>query len=279
MTSQEFTPPEVVAISVSESPDAAKLGLGEPHLKNAIADLAIFMLAEGTDLAYGGDLRKYGFARLLLQLAHRYARGDDAEEERVVNYLAWPVHIQIPFKELEETARELSGVGRLHLLGSNGNSVSMESRSLATRSVPTHDQWCAGLTSMRKVMRESTDLRILVGGRVEGYKGAMPGIAEEALLSLSSGQALFLVGSLGGCAHDIAATLGLVDSFPRPNPAWTGRCQFERFGPADLNNGLTLEENQYLADAPYFDDALVLLLRGLYRLRGKVQGGPIEVSR
>ena len=276
MKSQEFTHPEVVAISVSDSPDTERLGLGELHLKNAIADLAIFMLAEGTDLAYGGDLRKYGFTRLLFQLAHRYSRGDDGDIARVVNYLAWPVHIQVPFQNLEETARDLSGAGRLNLLGLDGNSMSMESRSLATRAVPTVDQWCAGLTAMREVMRENTDLRILVGGRVEGYQGAMPGIAEEALLSLSSGQALFLVGSFGGCTHDVAASLGLVDSMRRPGPAWTGRCQFERFGPADLNNGLTLEENQYLADAPYFDDALVLLLRGLYRLRDKVQGCPID---
>ena len=267
MKSQQSSHPEVVALSVSDSPDMERLGLGELHLKNALADLAIFMLAEGTDLAYGGDLREHGFTRLLFQFAHRYHRGDDADESRVVNYLAWPVHIGLPFEVLEETARELAGVGRLSLLGIDGNSMSMESRSRADRTIPTDDQWCAGLTAMRKVMRGNTDLRILVGGRVEGYKGAMPGIAEEALLSLSSGQALFLVGSFGGCAHDVAATLGLVDSFSRPGPEWTGRCQFERFGPADLHNGLTLEENQYLADAPYFDDALVLLLRGLYRLR------------
>ena len=267
MKSREFSRPEVVAISVSESPDMATLGLGELHLKNAIADLAIFMLAERTDLAYGGDLRKYGFARLLFQLAHRYARGDDGDAARIVNYLAWPVHIQTPFQDLEETATELSGVGRLDLLGIDGSSISMECRRVATRTVPTDDQWCAGLTAMRQVMRENTDLRILVGGRVEGYKGSMPGVAEEALLSLSSGQALFLVGSFGGCTHDIAATLGLVDPFPRPSGEWKGRSQFRRFGPADLNNGLTLEENQYLADVPYFDDAIVLLLKGLNRLR------------
>ena len=269
MNSQQFSPPEIVAFSVSESPDMARLGLGELHLKNALADLAIFMLAEGTDLAYGGDLRQYGFTQLLFQLARRYARGDEGDAARIVNYLAWPVHIRIPFENLEETTRELSGAGRLALLGIDGSTMSMESRRTASATVPTDDQWCEGLTAMRRVMREHTHLRILLGGRVEGYKGVMPGIAEEALLSLSSGQALFLVGSFGGCTHDIAATLGLVDPYPRSCPAWAGRHQFERFGPADLNNGLTLEENRYLADAPYFDQAMVLLLRGLYRLRRK----------
>ena len=257
---------EVVAISVSESPDMAALGLRERHLKEAIADLATFMLAQGADLAYGGDLRKYGFTRLLFRLAHRYARGDDADGSRIVNYLAWPVHIRVPFQDLEEVAEELSGVGRLALLGIDGTDVRMDDRRVAARSEPTDDQWSAGLTAMRRVMLKATDCRILLGGRVEGYKGVMPGIAEEALFSLSARQALFLVGSFGGCAHDIAATLGLVDPMARSEPAWDGRRRFEAYGAADLNNGLTEGENRYLADTPYLDRALVLLLKGLYRL-------------
>ena len=258
---------EVVAISVSESPDMVTLGLGERHLKNAAAELAMFMLAEGTDLAYGGDLRKHGFTKLLFRLAQRYARGDDADTGRIINYLAWPVHVQIPFKDLEGTVEELSGAGRLALLGIDGTSMSMEDRSVAPAVDPTDDQWSAGLTAMRRVMCADTDCRILLGGRVEGYKGIMPGIAEEALHSLSAHQALFLVGSFGGCTHDIAATLGLVTPYSRTRPAWPGRSQFERYGPDDLNNGLTVEENRFLANTPYLDRALVLLLRGLYRLR------------
>ena len=93
MTARNSRRPEVVAISVSESPDMAALGLGERHLKNAAAELAMFMLAEGTDLAYSGDLRKHGFTKLLFRLAQRYARGNDADAGRIINYLAWPVHV------------------------------------------------------------------------------------------------------------------------------------------------------------------------------------------
>ena len=267
MTVQNFRHPEVVAISVSESPDMAALGLGERHLKNAAAELAMFMLAEGTDLAYSGDLRKRGFAKLLFRLAQRYARSNDADAGRIINYLAWPVHVQIPFKDLEKTVADLSWAGRLALLGMDGTSMSLEDRRVAPVADPTHDQWSAGLTAMRRVMCAATDCRILLGGRVEGYKGIMPGIAEEALHSLSTHQPLFLVGSFGGCTHDIAATLGLVTPYPRSQTAWPSRSRFERYGPDDLNNGLTVEENRYLADTPYLDRALVLLLKGLYRLR------------
>ena len=44
---------------------------------------------------------------------------------------------------------------------------------------------------MREVMCGETDARILLGGKVEGYRGAMPGIAEEALLSFNAQQPVF----------------------------------------------------------------------------------------
>ena len=47
-------------------------------------------------------------------------------------------------------------------------------------------------------MRQETRARIVLGGRVAGYKGRMPGIAEEALLSLQAQQPVFLLGGFGG---------------------------------------------------------------------------------
>lgn len=57
-------------------------------------------------------------------------------------------------------------------------------------------------------MMSDSDARVVIGGRVEGYKGAMPGIAEEVLLSLKAGKPIFLVGGFGGCTRDLAETLG-----------------------------------------------------------------------
>ena len=75
---------------------------------------------------------------------------------------------------------------------------------------------------MRRTMRGEIDARILMGGQVENYKGRMPGVAEEALLSLRSGQPVFLLGGLGGCARDIAETVGLADSWAGTRYAWPG---------------------------------------------------------
>ena len=65
-----------VAISISESPDMAVLGLSDEHLQDAMAELALALLSSGTSLAYGGDLRAHGFTELLFELLMRYQGRD-----------------------------------------------------------------------------------------------------------------------------------------------------------------------------------------------------------
>ena len=117
-------------------------------------------------------------------------------------------------------------------------------------------------------MRKRIDARILLGGRVEGYKGRLPGIAEEALLSLQSGQPVFLLGGFGGCARDIAEALDLAPAWQGSREQWPGRSDFRGYGPESLRNGLSYEENRVLATTPYIDQSLPLILRGLRSLRG-----------
>ena len=173
-----------------------------------------------------------------------------------------------PAVKLHDLESDLRGSAQLALLGHDGSRLTMEERRALQRHDPDHCEWTEGLTRMREVMRAETDARVVLGGRVEGYKGRMPGIAEEALLSLQSGQAVFLVGGFGGCTRDIAETLGLVDPWAGPGPGWPGREAFEEWGAEDLHNGLSRDENRVLAQSPYVDEVVDLVLRGLERLRG-----------
>jgi hypothetical protein len=116
---------------------------------------------------------------------------------------------------------------------------------------------------MRKVMVTQTHARIVLGGRVDKYKGLMPGIAEEALRSLEVRQPLYLMGGFGGCARDVAETMGLISPWAASRPAWPNRLSFKAFTVIDLNNGLTPEENATLARTPHVDQAVTLILRGL----------------
>ena len=257
-----------IAISVSESPDMAAFGLGAGHLRHAMAELALFLLSSGKTLVYGGDLRDQGFTELLFQLVLRYRRAGD-HSAKVVDYLAWPVHIRMKIDELASRARSTSHLAQLVLLRKHGEVLTMKGRQALPSHEPDDVEWATGLTGMRQTMRSHSDARVVLGGRVEGYKGRMPGIAEEALLSLESQQPVFLAGGFGGCARDIAETLGLVDTWAGSRPAWPGRQEFERYQDHDLRNGLTVDENRLLAVIPHADRIVTLVLRGLHRLQRK----------
>ncbi len=262
--------PMTVAISTSDSPDMAALGLGESHLKEAMAELAIQLLATGTNLAYGGDLRAHGFTQLLFQLVFRYTSTADLESRvRVTNHLAWPVHIRNPVEHIEALAAELRGAAELVLLRCDGTPMEIDARrDLRTRE-PSDDEWLSGLTAMREFQLSSTDARVLLGGQVSNYKGRMPGVGEEALVSLRASQPLFLIGGFGGCARDVAETLGLVKPWAKSRNSWLGRQEFEQWTGRNLNNRLSLEENEALASTPFIGQAIMLVLRGMHRLRNQ----------
>lgn len=265
--------PMTVAISTSDTPDMVALGLSEGHLKEAMAELALQLLAAGANLAYGGDLRAHGFTKLLFRLVTRYTLTAELKRTvRVTNHLAWPVHIRMPVDQLETLAAELRGTARLVLLGSDGTCLTMEARRRLPTREPTHKEWRQGLTTMREFQRSATDARVLLGGQVANYKGRMPGVAEEALVSLHARQPLFLIGGFGGCTRDVAETLDLAEPWAGSRNGWPGRREFAEWTSPDLNNGLSLEENQALATTPFIGEAVVLVLRGIYRLRGRESG-------
>ena len=283
MTTQENRRSKTIGISISDSPDMKMLGLGNGHLRDAMTEVATYLMSSGNDLAYGGDLRENGFTWTLFELASRYTRQpsvfishshDDQELvdefveqlRRVVNYFAWPVHIRMTNDRLDLLAGEVDNVAELKFLDMEGAPMTMERRREMPTSEPDDAMWAEGLTAMRRTMQGEIDARILLGGQVENYKGRMPGVAEEALMSLQSGQPVFLLGGFGGCARDIAETLGLVDTWASSREWWLGRVEFESFGSDSLKNGLSKEENRLLAQTPYTDQWLPLLLRGLGRL-------------
>ncbi|MGB8315871.1 MAG: hypothetical protein WCE69_15440 [Aestuariivirga sp.] len=267
MSYREALSQRMVAISISESPDMPVLGLSQRHLLDAMAEIARHLLALGARLVYGGDLRTLGFTELLFELVERHRRDADEGDMRasVLNYLAWPVHIGKSATELEEYMADLSGSAALVLLALDGRKLMQSERATLEQARPSDSEWEQGLTAMREVMLAQTHARIVLGGRTEEYKGIMPGIAEETLLSLRAKQPLFLMGGFGGCARDVAETLGLNPAWKTSSRLWSGRKSFEAFGSRDLNNGLTAEENVILAQTIHIDQAVTLILRGLLR--------------
>ncbi len=274
MTLLETKKTPTVAISTSESPDMPALGLSEGHLQDAMAEIALHLLSSGTSLAYGGDLRAHGFTELLFELVGRY-RGHPYHSGKiaVTDYLAWPVHIRMTADNLAAFSAGHEKSTHLVFLARDGARLEREQRLKLAAHEPDDNEWAEGLTTMRVVMRKETQARIVLGGRVAGYKGRMPGIAEETLLSLQSRQPVFLIGGFGGCTRDIAETLGLVERWAGSRSGWPGRSCFERYSSNDLHNGLSDEENAILSRTPHIHQAVTLVSQGLRRILEKPPKG------
>jgi hypothetical protein len=255
-----------IALSISESDDMAVLGLAKEHLDDAMAEIARHLLALGARLLYGGDLRPGGFTEILFELVARYRRDAGEADARpgVTNFLAWPVHLGMHANDIAALAGGLDGAAALVLLDLAGKPITVEQQRALVMHRPSEEEWAAGLSAMRRSVTELCHGRVVLGGRVQGYKGTMPGVAEEALLALQEGRPLYVLGGFGGCARDIAGCLGLCAGVPRQ--AWSGQDKLARAG-QNLRNGLTLEENEALASTPHVDQAMALVLRGLLRLK------------
>lgn len=265
MSYEEVLGQQVIAISISESPNMPALGLSDGHLRDAMAEIARHLLALGARLVYGGDLREHGFSKLLFELVSRHHRDSTESDNRtdVINFLAWPVHIAQSSNSVAMAAADLEGAAELVLLQLNGARLPIQDRPKLGQQQPTETDWSDGLTAMRRTMLEETSARIVLGGRVDKYKGSMPGIAEEALMSLRGAQPLYLIGGYGGCTRDIAEAMGLVQPVLMSHLAWPRRNEFKQFSSSDLRNGLSVQENKTLAMTPHVDQAVMLILRGL----------------
>ena len=273
MTSSHTETTPAVGISVSESPDLKALGLSEGHLHDAMAEIALHLLASGRSLVYGGDLRHHGFTELLAELVGRYGNHPrHGGTIAITVYLAWPVHIRMTSNELATFSAEHEPAVRLVFLALDGERLALEHRLKLPEHDPHEEEWTKGLTAMRTTMCDDVQARIVLGGRVEGYKGAMPGIAEETSLSLDRGQPVFLLGGFGGCARDIAETLGLAERWAGSREEWEGRPCFRKYSPDDLRNGLSREENVVLARTPHIQQALTLVSCGLRKILSSGDG-------
>lgn len=273
-----------VGLSISESPDLAALGFGQPHLNDAFAEIARHLLAAGATLGTGHDLRLGGFGEALIQLAQAYFSDFEKMMVPIHSYLAWSAQRTLS----EERRDDLVQLVRFHF-----GPAPQEPEP--TADTPEHACWRArGYTAMREQMNADIQARVLLGGRIEGTTGPWPGLVEEAWLALKARKAVFLLGGFGGATRDV---LGLLrrEEVPRLTKEWhlvnPKRKPiveaWDRWAPAHglpavsyappvpidptswwkvLNNGLDQMENERLAETVHIPEMVALILRGLRRL-------------
>jgi hypothetical protein len=252
----------LIALSVSyERVPLLARGFGLEHLRELVILLARPLLRQGASLAYGGDWQErsdnftYDLLRLVSaeqdEAAEREELGDAAgvlPVGRLYNYSAWPHYLRVtPAIEarwinscrIVRVDQEMAGIAPDERIPDGdfdpGRDVARTPRNVALNSAIC-------LSAMRRIATDGISLtspdvprtesippvaaRIVLGGKLSGYSGFMPGIFEEALLSLERSIPLYLLGGFGGAAEAVANALLAPAGSPFPveiEPDWQGR--------------------------------------------------------
>jgi len=202
-----------VGISISESDDMGLHGMGLVHLQDAMVEVARMLRSKGYTLAYGGDLNYSGpfnFTELLFQLAQTYGGANS----RVINYSVFPLYLKISVRREAELIR-VAEIRRINATGYEGwedkryEDLSVEGKQeideIFKSSTPSHRKlWEDVLTAMRKKMTQEIHCRIVMGGKLQGFKGKMAGVIEETVLCVENDVTVFVDGRMGGAGLELA---------------------------------------------------------------------------
>lgn len=269
-----------VGLSVSESPDLARLGLLEAHFRLTLAEITRTVVVAGGDLVYGGRVDDAGYTPVVVGELQRYARRD----RPLLVCLARHEHRGLPLAAIGRFREQLGLLGRLVCLDADGHEIAAETdRGPAPVTEADPAARARALSGLRRHMTRVQHGRVFVGGRRSGYEGPAPGLMEEALLALAAGQPVYLAAGFGGVTMDIARELGVDGGDWLPpvaaagEPGWAESCRQLRAvaaaaGWRGLRNGLTEPENRWLASTHRPGEIAALVGLGLGRLNAGGDG-------
>lgn len=266
-----------VGISVSDSPDLARLGLLEIHFRLALGEIARCVVVSGGMLSFAGRIDPTGYTAFLIKELQRFHRRD----RPLLVTLALAEHRALTQQELQECRADMGLFGSLECLDQDGSVIAStaDEGSRAGFEPPDETLSTQALSAMRVYLGQKCDARVLLGGRRTGYRGEVPGLIEEAVQTIQRGKPLYLAGGFGGVTFDIVATLGVDDGswFPAAHGQATsdqgltnGLTQLTDVasrGNWDVtSNGLTIEENKRLAATHRPSEIAALVSLGLGRI-------------
>lgn len=273
-----------IAISISESPDSSNKGIGKAMFEDLSVELARHLLISGAHLVYGGDLRPGGFTELFKDLAYQYGiyEKDKSLKNYFTNYLAWPIYIgmtpatQAEYKSCRVNCQKAAIPDTIPM--------GLRDLMIPPTTVENTYYWSESLKAMRQEMESHIDARIILGGRVTGFKGYMPGLYEEAINAANFHHPIYLLGGFGGAAlHLIQLIKGETTSDKLFEECCSNHSYQEfvsylnkekkemNFNPLDvfvnnmglLNNGLSDDENERLFVTTNVTEIIALVLKGL----------------
>ena len=223
----------VVAFSISYQGDnMLARGMGLEHLRELLIRLARPLLRQGANLAYGGNWKEtednfiFPLLRLVSAEQEDGGRGGiDTNRQigRLYNHSPWPEYLKVtPNIEAQwinscrvvRITQQMAGFSEQEVVP-DADAGQIDPRTLFNKAIT--------LSAMRRLMMQpmSIDIpdvprpeqipavsaRILLGGRLDGYSGFLPGIFEEALATLQCQCPVYLLGGFGGAAEILARAM------------------------------------------------------------------------
>jgi hypothetical protein len=216
-----------VGISISESDDLASLGLENGIVNGLTVDLARRLIALGASVVLGHNWRTGGIMEAVASFALSYkSQSGPIEQPLIFNYLAFPDKPSLSDsdkKELQVKVLPESSANFVPLVSIE----TIEWRNYESNILRAIDQASGvkfgrskqiimdlksslqdrqrefDLTAMRFTLAQKCDIRLVIGGKTDGYQGLAPGIIEEAWWTILSGKKLVVCSGMGGAARAI----------------------------------------------------------------------------
>ncbi len=221
------------------SDDVRSAGIGDVHFNDLTLRLTRRLLSEKHRVAYGGTLTNdNNITKALISAAQGWradvgfkvdpdsqakqvkAATDALKTPPVINYAAWPHS-----KEVTE-ARRASTLG---LVGYESfkprgpyRGVPFDRLSDEERTALAGRLDGDALTAMRAKMATDCRVRVFFAGKVHGWSGWLPGLAEELLAAIEQKQRCVLIGGFGGL------TQLLVEFLSKPDSRWPDELTWPR---------------------------------------------------
>jgi len=234
-----------VAISISNAPDLNRLGYPQREVDRVLLAVCTALVRAGARIVYGGNLDPNGFTfKIFRHLAEAYAvRGPKAPFLHIVPE---PVLRRANFDDFTAMLKESRGIVETNVAFADESIITLKAHEEGSKvgvlaaplsgggikidSQEALEAWLGSprakpsnaYSAARRAMARLTVGRVVMGGKMglkerpdDRYEGVMPGVIEEAMMTLDSGQALLTLGAFGGASRDVAIALKLLDSSMR----------------------------------------------------------------
>jgi len=234
-------PSSVIAFSMSyQRENLLPRGLGLEHLRELLLRLARPILRQGASLAYGGDWEErednftYDLLRLIRAEQEDNSLGGPDTNLKIgilYNHVAWPFYNKIT-PRIEAQSVSCCSIVRItqELAGFSGPDLATN-QDWTDKTARGRFNAAVTLSTQRRLMMSDLSIqipdisrtdyspavvaRIILAGKLTGYSGFIPGLFEEALVTLQANRPLYILGGFGGAAETLAqAMLGQKSDLP-----------------------------------------------------------------